>query len=128
MKRIIIDLPDGEEFTVEPAIVAKAIRVSIETIADRATKPARSRRVIRGKSVLSAVMEHYTASGAFNQAVAENWITKAGYAASSASAAVSRLVSDGYVKRVGPGRWLFLKPWPEFAGGHVGANGAHPSP
>lgn len=69
------------------------------------------KNILPKMSVQKAVMDHYTAQGTFKESVAEAWVTKLGYQASSLSSVLYVLVKAGYIHRLGKGVFAFAKPF-----------------
>lgn len=75
----------------------------------QAEKPKARKKRIVGRTTLSTIMEHFTPSGTFRADQARTWLQALGYSRTSATPALSSLVKDGLIRRLGNDRFQFVR-------------------
>lgn len=107
MKKLTAIYPD-EAIIDLSKLMAASTEFRVDTLANG--KPPRRVHRDPTMSVPECVMAHYTHGAEFKAQDAERWLQQKGFAVNSAGAAVSKLVRDGQVVKVGKGRFRFEKP------------------
>lgn len=97
MKKIILTVEDDADLT---ALFAAAAPIAKEMKFEDLAVTHKTRKMVKGKSVTSAIMDHFTFGAEFCYNDALRWIKEAGFRDTSTSAAISRLAADGCIVRV----------------------------
>jgi len=106
VKKLTAIYPDDAAVDIT-SLVAHATEIKIESVANgKAPKKLHRDPTM---SVPECVMSHFTSAGEFSIENAIDWVVKKKFAPNSAGAACSFLVKDGYLKKVAPGRFRFVK-------------------
>lgn len=107
MKEVRILLKDDVDLS--QIITAAAPYMKALNIQDLDEKPIKAgkitRNCVKGKSTLTAIMDHYTHSAEFTTQSAEGWMAAVGFKRSSASAALSALTKDGHIVKLTKGKF-----------------------
>jgi hypothetical protein len=110
MKKLTATFHDNASIDVA-SIIAVAIDFKIETITqERPSGPKPSRHLDRTTSVPKTLMDHFTPEGIFTVDQAEKWVADKGYNAKSSSSALHLLTHSRHIRRLGKGKFQFLKP------------------
>lgn len=107
MKKITILIDDDVDLTSLFTALVQAKEIKMETV-EGEKKPVRRRT---GRMGVQTIMSHYTPEGVFSFESARTWVEKEGYAGSSTSPFLSRLVTAGFLQRTDDGRFRFVKPF-----------------
>ena len=111
MKRVTILIEDSKFSQLNLGeLVSSAVNFTVETLDDKPAPAYKKKHRDANMSVEDCIMAHFTMHGMFTHENAKKWMTDKGFAASSASPAVSRLVSDGNVEVLKKGHYRFIKP------------------
>lgn len=118
MKRITFDLEKVNFDDSLNTIVGKALNFRIETVGGKVPPKTRRKRGtgantkydLHNSSVAKAIMDHFSPGVEFGSHLAYGWTGPAGFSKGGTSACLTYLVRSGYVERLRPGRFKFLKP------------------
>lgn len=113
MRKLTILFPDEHPIGDLSDILAVAIDFRMETVPNleplKRTQKPHVKHHDPETSTVKVLLSHYTPDGIFTKDLASKWLTEKGYAATSASPALSTLRKDEFIVDVAPKRYKWVK-------------------